>query len=320
MPRLALPFALLVLFALAATALAASHATRIQSKNGQDALRPFGAGGYVGFQENSVAHRNHYDVFLRAPSGQTIQVNRPGTTGEAGGIEGNTVIYSEGSHAGTTLTLYDIATGQYTPLPVTGKPAAGLHPTVSGPWVLYWGETASHRSTVQLYNIQTGENRILGTGPARDGYVYPGQVNGDHAVWGNVLHYGKRRQTDALFLTQISTGKTTALKRPRGELYEYTPAVTPQGTVFFTRQRPCSGRGCQSRVHNTQRAVNQIMVQPLGGKQRVLLTLPHGDDTGSLFAAPAPGGGTTLFFGRYPWLRNGKFYGYSSLFQVHGPA
>ena len=190
----------------------------------------FAGTGFLGWTQNSLRRPNHYDLFLRNPGGIRLRLNRPGTQGFGGGIDGATVVYEEVAGRTARVVLYDTLGGGYTELPIVSRNGSGSHPTISGAWILYTNGRRDRTTSVRLYNRVTGETRQLARIAAhgRRRFVYSGQVAGNWAVWGRVI---PGRQD--VFLTNLATRTTERIPRPRGERYQYNPAVTKAGTVFF---------------------------------------------------------------------------------------
>jgi hypothetical protein len=163
---------------------------------------------------------------------------------------------------------------------------------------------------VQLYNRETGEHRRLGfdTGPAR--FVYAGQVAGDWATWARVTPYSQE-----VYLTNLASTSTIKLRRPSGVNAQYNPAVTPDGTVYFARDRPCRRR-CPR--FNTPRARYQLVERRADGASRVVADLPRGADTSYLYA-DREGSKTRVLYARFWWLpRDYVSYGDLFSFTVRG--
>jgi hypothetical protein len=259
-----------------------------------DEVTAFTGSGFLGWARNSPSARNHYNLFLRDRAGTTLRLNRPDTQGFGGGIDGTTVVYHEIGPAFGRLVLYDTATRAYTDLPITTIRKAGMHPTLSGQWVLYTTGARYARTTVGVYNRATGETQRLGSTAGRGRFVYSGQVAGDWAAWGKVLP-----QAQEVYLTNLATRQTVRIVRPPGVRFQYDPAVTPAGTLFFQRSKPCTRR-CPTL--NTPAAVTQIVQQALGGRPRVMVTLRRGEDGGYMFAAPQRTGTQVVYdvFRRLP--------------------
>jgi hypothetical protein len=256
-----------------------------------DAFAGFAGSGFVGVVLNRRFAPRSYDLFLIDSGDNRIRVNRPGTQGNAGGIDGTTVIYREWSLAGGGKTvLYDTGTRAYTELPLALDPA---EPTISGSWVLYDNGSQSGTTHVSLYNIATGEQREIATADGPDESVYAGQVAGDWAAWGRVGIYNNE-----VYLTNIPTGQTVRIPRHRGVVDNYSPAVTTAGTVYFGRDRPCR-RHCPSAT--SPKGHNQLVEQRRGAPQRIVAKLPRGVDVDNLYAEPR-GARTRVLYSRFSWL------------------
>jgi hypothetical protein len=272
-----------------------------------DALGGFTGSSLIGLVRNSGANDDTYDLILIDAAGNETKVNRPGTEGLNGGIDGTTVVYVEVTGNHRKLVLYDTQTASYTDLAFT--PAGPGHPTISGPWILY-KESASPSSSVWLYNRMTQESRRLAySDGAQETLVYTGQVAGDWATWARVTQAG---DTD-IYITRISTGHTTRLRRPRGVYAEYNPAINRDGTVFYTRNTPCRPSRCR---YDPPRSQSQLVEQRRGHRPRVVATLPTGLDTGYMYAQTKRSG-TLVTYPRFVWLRGGDrtnadFYGFTT--------
>lgn len=256
-----------------------------------DEVNPFAGAGFVGWSENSETRPNTFNLLLRSAAGSMVRVNRPGTEGFGGGIDGRTLIYEEVTRSGSRAVRYDLITRAYTNLPIVNAEGV-IHPTLSGPWVLFTQGSRGRATSVHLFNRVTGERRELGRVAARGArrFVYSGQVAGPWAVWGKVL-----RRTQEVFLTNVTTRQTVRIRRPRGVRFQYNPAVTPNGKVFFQRSKPCLKR-CPRL--NTPRAVIQLVEQARGARPRVAATLRRGQDGGYMYAT-SQGGRVTVLYGRF---------------------
>jgi hypothetical protein len=230
----------------------------------------FAGTGFLGWTQNSLGRPNHYDLFLRNPSGIRLRVNRPGTQGFGGGIDGATVVYEEVAGRIARVVLYDTGGGGYTELPIAGRNGSGSHPTISGEWILYTSGRRDRTTSVRLYNRLTGERRQLARIAARGRrrFVYSGQVAGDWAVWGRVI---PGRQD--VFLTNVSTRTTVRIPPERGERYHYNPAVTKAGTVFFV------DGGASATV------LARLVELRQGHRPRALVTLRRDQNAGYMYAA-----------------------------------
>lgn len=71
------------------------------------------------------------------------------------------------------------------------------------------------------------------------------------------------------------------IQRARGVKFQYDPAVTTAGTIFFTSTEPCT-RHCGKLNTPAMRA--QLVEQRLGSPPRVLAALKRGQDGGYMYA------------------------------------
>ena len=276
-----------------------------------DEFAGFAGSGYLGWTQNSLRYPRQYNLFLRGPGGVTVRVNRLGGDGFGGGIDGTTVVYEEVVGDRSRLVLYDAVGGGYTELPIVDRNGSGSHPTISGAWILYT-TGARHRTTrVRLFDRVTGETRQLARIAARgrERYVYSGQVAGDWAAWGRVL---PGRQD--VFLTNIFTNRTVRIPRPQGVKFQYDPAVTMSGTIFFTRSRPCTRRCAKL---NTPAMRAQLVEQRLGGHPRVLAALKRGQDGGYMYAEEKTAT-IKVFYGLFRRLPH-NFVSYNDIFAITVP-
>ena len=81
----------------------------------------FAGSGYLGWTQNSLRHPRRYNLFLRSPGGTRVRVNRPGTEGFGGGIDGTTIVYEEVVGRTARLVMYDAIGGGYTELPIVDR-------------------------------------------------------------------------------------------------------------------------------------------------------------------------------------------------------
>ena len=240
------------------------------------------AGAYVAYSQSRPNHFGVFDVYVKPAGTPPFRVNGRGE-GFAGGIDGTTLIWQSVLSGQSDLRLFDLASH-------TRSVPAGVNtrrfefwPTISGEWILYgqsWRRASNWR--VILHNTNTSETRILDERVNRPRTrVAPGQVNGDYATWESV---NERTSVLNVFLYQISTATTTKLPRPTGKL-QYSPSVTPDGTVFYLR----SGFGCG----------HDVLREYAAGIDTPLARLPRGYDAlTNTFAVDEGGGVTSVYFDR----------------------
>jgi hypothetical protein len=251
----------------------------------------FAGNGYLGWSQDSVRAPNHYDLFLHSPDGQTVRLNTGRSQGYGGGIDGNTLVYDRVSGKTDDLWSVDLTTMIQSPVAGTVTSEAEYTPTISADWILF-GRGQVPRTRVLLYNRSTGETRQLASVHAQHAYAYPGQVSGNYAVWGKITH-----RTQTVYLYDIAAKRTTRIA-PQSGRYDYDPAVSAAGSVFFVR----SPNGCGKSVG--------IYRQPLGGSPQLVQRLPSGFDSGfSLYTAVANGQTELLYTLASCRTRLGDVYG-----------
>ena len=145
-------------------------------------------------------------------------------------------------------------------------------PTLSGEWLLFGRDTRDLRDQrIVLHHVPTGRQRVLDRGGGGDFELFPGQVNGDFAVWSRCPH----ERSCAVHLHRISTDESVRLRGPASRMH-YAPAVAPDGTVYAFRSPVGCGRN-----------VELIRFDPGALTATPLLRLPRGADV----------------FGAYVWVR-----------------
>jgi len=237
--------------------------------------------GRFAWDQDSTALPGHFDLYAHV-SGVTIRVNRPGTQGLGGGIDGSTIVFEQYQGGSDRTFLYDLSIGVRTAVSTLNAwSGPQYHPTMSGPWILLEREQSDGGTQVVLFNRNTQETRVIAHGSWPSSSVYAGQVNGNYAVWGRAAF----RAWD-VFVYDIAKGTQTRIERPASVAFQYSPAVTPDGTAYFAR----GGSGCGENARLVRRDPDGTIVR--------LLALPNLVDAGYTFAYPRQNGSTTLFFNR----------------------
>ncbi len=65
------------------------------------------AGAHIAYDQNSAAHPNHWDVYVKSASGR-VKVNPTGQ-GFVGGIDGTTLIFQQVINGQSNLRLYNLS-------------------------------------------------------------------------------------------------------------------------------------------------------------------------------------------------------------------
>lgn len=237
--------------------------------------------------QNSERAPKHYNAYLEINGGSMIRLNASNTFGWDGGIDGTTLVFQEVPQdtGNSNLVLYDIPSATRLPDPtgLNGR-AWQWGPTISGDWILY-GENSrgSDFSRVMLHDRSTGEERTLAESSFDAFNVWQGQVNGDYAV------YYRTGRAWNVVVYQISTGQRTTVPNPNNR-FNYTPAVTADGTVYYAR----SGNGCGVNVRIYRWSVVNPADPPV-----LLRDIPDGGEIADGLFAFNDGVSTSVYFDRF---------------------
>ena len=222
-------------------------------------------------------------VYLRH-GGVVVRINQTGTSGGAGGIDGNRVIYQQIKHGQSNLMLFDSTTKAHT------NPPAGFNtrlweyaPSISGNWVLFGrlSEPRLRREQVILRNLTSGKQVTLDSMTNGDGFQTfnaPGQVNGNWASWVRCANHACR-----VLRYDIASGRHKAVNIQVRQL-AYAPSVGADGTVYFAVGKT----GCGNAV--------QLIARPVGRPPTVLVHFKSGYDVFSTSATADPTSGTDVYF------------------------
>lgn len=242
--------------------------------------QPIRGEGWIAWQQNSVKHPRHYDVFIRPiDGGSRTRVNSSRTSGANGDIDDGVLVYQEFRRRRSGLRIFHPATGERT------HPPEGVNtkhweywPSLSGGWLLFGRLYRNGTRSLFLFDLSTGEAERLARVRRRDAFLAPGQVSGDWVVW-------SRCSSDVMcniFRYRISTGEREIIAN-RGDRRQRAPSVNTRGTVYYARALG----GCGNRV--------RLMRQSADGDPEVLWRLPNGDDIGRTHAQSRPRSTTILY-------------------------
>lgn len=251
----------------------------------------------LSWTQSPRSHKNRTKALVRR-NGNTRRLNKRGTKGYSGGVDGRIVIYQQMNNGDSDLKRFNLKTGKRTNLSVnTGK--WEWRPSNSGGWVLFGRDT--RHDTVVLLNSKNGNTRTLSRMNKRKYFSAPGQVNGDYVTY-EKCYPGSHCD---VFRYRISTGNTTKIpgKRP----VQYSSSVTPSGTVYFMG----SGRSCGARV---------ALYRRKNGNTTRIARLGRNMDSARTFVARRAGGGTDVYFERGRCGENDSFANQTNLnvYKVRG--
>jgi hypothetical protein len=222
-------------------------------------------------------------------SDEAFRVNPPGTFAFSGGIDGSTMVYqfSDPSEAKPDIAMMDLDTRTALDVPEgVNTRRAEYAATISGTHILFARGVRGGASVI-LFDTSTGESEVLYTRRRTDRRsfdVIPTQVNGNFAVWQQVVHRRNGSVVDGdIWLHDIATGTTMRIPS-EPQVWEYGPSVSADGTVYFGRSNPNCGE-------------NAELIERLpDGTETTLYTPPIGEDFGVSFAVDNANGTTDVYF------------------------
>lgn len=242
-------------------------------------FQPARGDGVLGWEQNTKAQPNHYDVMVRRDGSSPTQVNRGRSMAAMGDFVGDRLVYQQYRKRRSDLWFYDLTTGARTKVTGVNSNQWEYWPSIYGDWLLFgrWNRSNDVRRLF-LQNLATGERRLLDRTKRAKAFIGPGQVEGNYAVWStcdlrcNVFRY------------EISAGTEQMIQNPG--FHQRAPSVTGGGTVYFSR----GGKGCGASV--------ALVRAPLDGPQEVLVQLQSVLDMRDTYAYTESNGSTTVYYER----------------------
>jgi len=266
--------------ALAAAAVAHATLTQVPVMTGpSDQVTPAAAGDTLTWAHNGSGNGGPMNAYVRVGSGPVVKLNGTGTQGFAGGISGDTVIFQRLSSGQSDIRLYDASSHTYPALPGGWNTSAWeWRPTISGNLVLFGRQSGSgtgFTSKIFLGDLATGHLTLLATRTGRYAIAWPGQVNGNYAVWSQC---SDTRISCSVLRYDIAAGTTTVIPNTFGSgKQQYAPSVASDGTVYFIH----SGSSCGASV--------TLVRQPLAGPKTVLVSFNNGVDVDTTYTDDSTG-------------------------------
>jgi hypothetical protein len=272
---------------LVATASAATTPVPVKTSPRNEST-PTAGGAYFSWAKSRRGHPRVYDVWAQRQGSSPFKVNGRGTSGWPGGIEGTRLAYQQVRKRNSDLRFFDLATRRRSNAPSgVNTKRWEWRPTISGNWLLFGrGVVFGPSQAVILRNTVTGEQRVLDTLQSKKGYLQPGQVAGNYAVWLKCTS----RTTCNVFRYDIVSA--TATQMPATGQVLYAPSVTPTGTTYYGRSGPDCGDSAE------------IVKTTLDGGTVVLYSFPRGQDFSVSYAElvvtlpPTPTTTTRVYFDR----------------------
>jgi hypothetical protein len=248
------------------------------------------APGYLAWSQSSSRQRP-FNLFVRPSGGTRFRVNPAGTEGFLGSIDGTTLAYNQARPKGD-VKFFDLVSRTHAdPPPGVNTPAHESTISLSGVWLLFRRSAkafGTHQDII-LFNLTTGEQRLLATGDGRRKYAQPGTVAGDFVTWLKCRNLGRCD----VFRYHIPTAVTVAVPNPRARA-QYGASVTADGTVYFA----------ESTNLDCGQDVGIWRYTPTGLRER-LARLPRGRDAGKT-SPLVKTAVTTIFFDVYDCRKSSR--------------
>ena len=248
---------------------------------------------YFAWSQNSRSKPNHVNSYVRpSGGGQRVRVNPVGTRSYNVGIDGSLVVYMSLGGDGSNLRFFDAATQTRDPMP-DGVNTRSFEefPSLSGDWLLFTRDNRNRvsfekaRTWVILFNLVTGESRVLRSDLNRRALIGADQVNGDWATFDR-CHINQRTGDQSncdVFRYRISTQTLVRIANPGRQ--QYGGAISQDGTVYLVRT---GGPNVWHCGLNTR-----IVRYPVGGPGVVITEI--GSDAFTTRATDETDSSTTLY-------------------------
>jgi len=275
----------------AMTAASAASPTKVLDDPKVDEVGVAVSVDYFAWSSNSETRPDRWNTYVRPiGGGPATRVNPKGTQSDNLGIDGSTVVFQVYNGHDDNLQMYDAATQTHSGLPKINTRLHEYQPWLSGNWLLFT-RSSDEWSKVILFNLSTGERRVLRQAPLPSAYLRGNQVNGDWATFDrcrDLFASGGTYSNCNVFRYQISTGEL--VKIPNPGLQQWASSVSQDGTVYFTKSRKADGWVCGRRA--------RIIRYPVGGPGVRIATLRAGFEPVLNRATDENDGSTTLYFVR----------------------
>lgn len=259
---------------------------------------------YFAWSANSDASPGQWNTYVRPiGGGAATRLNPGGTQSDNFGIDGSTVVYVVYNGSNDNLHMYDASTQTHSGLPqINTRRRHEYQPSLSGDWLLFTRSKPDAWQKVILFNLSTGERRLLAKAPLPRTILRAGQVNGDWATFEHCRNHwpsGGSYSNCNVFRYQISTGDLVTIPNPG--LQQFEGGVSQDGTVYFTRTGDADMGVCGADA--------QIIRYPVGGPEVVIATLDAGFQSDLNRATDESDGSTTLYFVRNDCSAGPGIYG-----------
>ena len=249
---------------------------------------------YFAWSANSETSPGQWNTYVRPiGGGPATRLNPDGTQSDNFGIDDSTVVYTVFNGSNDNLHMYDASTQTHSGLPQINTRLHEYQPSLSGDWLLFTRSKPDAWQKVILFNLSTGERRLLARAPLPHTILRTDQVSGDWVTFEHCRDHwasGGTYSNCNVFRYQIST--QDVVKIPNPGLQQFEGGVSQDGTVYFTRTGGADMGVCGADA--------QIIRYPVGGPEVVIATLAAGFESDLNRATDEGDGSTTLYFVRIP--------------------
>lgn len=231
---------------------------------------------------------SHPVYAMKLSGGARVRVNRTGWDGGMGGIWGDELVYQEYSHKKgiADIFIFDLVSHDRRRV---GAPVSTNYweyrPSISEDFILFARLLPGGARKLILYDRNKDRAKVIDSVTGARAGLYPGQVNGDFAVWDRIMWdaEGHRWTSCNVFRYRISTGSLKRIDNPN-QRCQYGASISADGTTFYGR----SGFRC---------GMNALIRRlPFGGSPSTIQELPSGRDFGSTYAVDRIDGKVDVFY------------------------
>jgi hypothetical protein len=243
------------------------------------------SGPYLGWTEGPFQKPWHHTAIVRRGH-KRIEIAPQKGGNVLTDIYGSHALLAHWTKRDADIEVYDFDTKKtHPPWRGLNTPDMERRATRSGPYMLYVTTHFRRRyfdyryssTKIILVDVRNHSTRVLARESGRYPSAYPGEVNGNWAVW-----FGCSRRECHVRRYDIQTKQTETANTPRPA--EYAPSVAPNGTAFFA----ASGIGCGTRV--------QVYRWPLDGSPEMVHAEKKGIDTVATYASITSNGRERVLF------------------------
>jgi hypothetical protein len=241
---------------------------------------PIAGAGYYAWLQNSRAHPDHLNGYVK-PDGQSkFRVNGRGTEAGFGAIDGTTLVYQQFASYSDIKFLNLTTHARRDPPKGVNTKNWEYGPAMERPWLVFVRQNVrTGKRTLVLFNLNTHTSKVLDE-VGSNGYLQPGQVNGGVAVWVHLTPRGRSR----IYIYDIAGRTLTKVPNTKG--YDWAPSVTEGGSVYFER----TGRSCGTNP--------RMMRYAPGSAPVALFSLPSGIDMSTSYVFPLADGSIQVLHDR----------------------